>query len=155
MLSSIATSDAAALAQPRAIAKLINQTLDELEPQYKANPDAWAGILNAGSETPILEVATKGGFIYLADDAPREVVVGTVVAAPPGTRGKLTAQRFKEPFPPGFATAAMNFATAGLKPCATSDPPGPPALPAPPGPPTAAAISRAARSMALGFIGRR
>jgi hypothetical protein len=67
------------------------------------------GILHAGSDTPILEVATKGGFIYLADDAPREVVVGAVVAAPPGARGKLTPQRFKQPFPPGFAVAAMNF----------------------------------------------
>jgi hypothetical protein len=67
------------------------------------------GILNAGSDTPILDVATKGGFIYLADDAPREVVVGTVVAAPPGARGKLTPLRFKQPFPPGFAVAAMNF----------------------------------------------
>jgi hypothetical protein len=66
-------------------------------------------ILNAGSDTPILEVATKGGFIYLADDAPREVVVGAVVAAPPSARGKLTPQRFKQPFPPGFAVAAMNF----------------------------------------------
>ena len=66
-------------------------------------------ILSAGSDTPILEVATKGGFIYLADDAPREVVVGAVVAAPPGARGKLTPDRFKQPFPPGFAVAAMNF----------------------------------------------
>jgi hypothetical protein len=67
------------------------------------------GILNAGSERPILDVATKGGFIYLADDAPREVVVGAIVAAPRGARGRLTPERFKQPFPPGFAVAAMNF----------------------------------------------
>jgi hypothetical protein len=67
------------------------------------------GILNAGSATPILEVATNGGFIYLADDAPREIVVGTIVAAPPGARGRLTPERFKQPFPPGFAVATMNF----------------------------------------------
>lgn len=67
------------------------------------------GILNAGADRPILEVATHGGFIYLADDAPRELVVGAVVAAPAGARRKLTPQRFKEPFPPGFAVAAMNF----------------------------------------------
>jgi hypothetical protein len=67
------------------------------------------GVLNAGADAPILDVATKGGFIWLADDAPREIVVGTVVAAPPGTRGRLTAQHFKTPLPPGFALATMNF----------------------------------------------
>ena len=40
------------------------------------------GIMNAGSQEPLLDMATKGGFITLADDRPREVVVGTVVHAP-------------------------------------------------------------------------
>ena len=66
-------------------------------------------ILNAGESTPLLEVATRNGFIYLANDAPRELVIGTVVVAPPGQRGALTPHTFKAPLPPGFALAAMNF----------------------------------------------
>jgi hypothetical protein len=67
-------------------------------------------ILNAPDTKPILDVATAGGFVYLAQDAPKEIVVGTVVMAPRGTRGKLTAERFRQPFGPGFALATMNFA---------------------------------------------
>lgn len=67
------------------------------------------GILNAGSESPIVDVATKGGFVVLADDAPRELVLGAIVARPPGGRLVLTRERFREPFPPGYALAAMNF----------------------------------------------
>jgi hypothetical protein len=37
-------------------------------------------ILNAPDAKPILEVATKSGFRILADDAPRELVLGTRVA---------------------------------------------------------------------------
>jgi hypothetical protein len=66
-------------------------------------------ILNAGDSTPLLDVATRNGFIYLADDPPREIVVGTVVVAPSGGRGALTPQTFKTPLAPGFALAAMNF----------------------------------------------
>jgi len=66
-------------------------------------------ILNAGDTAPLLDVATRNGFIYLADDPPREVVIGTVVVAPPGRRGALTPERFKTRLAPGFAMAAMNF----------------------------------------------
>jgi hypothetical protein len=54
-------------------------------------------------------VALQGGFVSLADDFPKELVVGTVVAAPPGTRGTLTPQVFQQALPPGFALATMNF----------------------------------------------
>jgi hypothetical protein len=66
------------------------------------------GILNAGSDEGLIAVAVKGGFITLADDAPREIVIGTVVAGPPGARGPLTPAVIKAP-PQGFAIAAMNF----------------------------------------------
>jgi len=66
-------------------------------------------ILNAGDTTPLLDVATKSGFIYLANDAPRELVVGTIVIAPHGARRPLTPQTFTAPLPPGYALAAMNF----------------------------------------------
>jgi hypothetical protein len=65
------------------------------------------GILNAGRE-PIIDVALKGGFITLAEDPPRELVVGTAVIRPPGPRVALTPALFASP-PPGFALAAMNF----------------------------------------------
>ena len=71
-------------------------------------------ILNAGDSTPLLEVATRNGFIYLANDAPRELVIGTVVVAPPGQRGALTPQTFKDPLPPGFALAAIMIAISPL-----------------------------------------
>jgi hypothetical protein len=68
------------------------------------------GILNAGRE-PIIEVALKGGFIVLAEDPPRELVVGTAVIRPPGPRVALTPALFASP-PPGFALASMNFLVA-------------------------------------------
>ena len=66
-------------------------------------------ILNAGDSAPLLEVATRSGFIYLADEGPRELVIGTVVLAPRGGRGVLTPEMFKSRLAPGFVLAAMNF----------------------------------------------
>jgi hypothetical protein len=70
------------------------------------------GILNAGSERPLIEVATNGGFVSLADDPPRELVIGAVVAAPRGPRPRPTAETFRSP-PPGYAVATMNFMVTG------------------------------------------
>jgi hypothetical protein len=67
------------------------------------------GILNAGGQEPLIDVALRGGFVRLADDAPRELVIGTVVMVPPGTRGSLTPQVFQRTLPPGFGLATMNF----------------------------------------------
>lgn len=67
------------------------------------------GILNPGSRAPILEVATNNGFVLLAEEIPREIVIGTVVVAPPGTEGRLAPEIFRAPLPPGFALAGMNF----------------------------------------------
>jgi hypothetical protein len=50
--------------------------------------------------------------MYLADDAPREIVVGTMVIAPPGSDCDLTPQMFKTALEPGYALAAMNFLVA-------------------------------------------
>jgi hypothetical protein len=66
-------------------------------------------ILNAGTREPLVDVATRTGFVRLAEDPPRELVIGTVVAAPRGTRGTLTPEVFRSRLPPGFALAAMNF----------------------------------------------
>ena len=67
------------------------------------------GILDAGIDQPLLDLATKTTFVWLADDAPHELVVGTVVMAPAGTRGTLTPDVFRRTLPPGFALATMNF----------------------------------------------
>lgn len=40
-------------------------------------------ILNAGDSTPIIEVALRSGFVRLADDPPRELVVATTLGTPP------------------------------------------------------------------------
>ena len=66
-------------------------------------------ILNAGGDAPLIDIATRSGFVRLADDAPRELVIGTVVVAPRGRRGTLTPEVFRAQLPPGFALATMNF----------------------------------------------
>ncbi len=50
-------------------------------------------IMNAPEHKPILDVATTSGFLLLQDRPPHEVVVGTVVVAPPGTRRPRRVRR--------------------------------------------------------------
>ena len=69
-------------------------------------------ILNAPRQQPILDVAIRTGFLLLLDRPPSDVVVGAVVAAPPGARGprlKFTAADFIALTQPGFGKATMNF----------------------------------------------
>jgi len=68
-------------------------------------------IMNAPERQPILDVATKGGFLLLHEAAPTEIVVGTAVVAPPGTRRPegFGAEQFKQLRAPGFVLATMNF----------------------------------------------
>jgi hypothetical protein len=66
-------------------------------------------ILNAGEDAPLIDIATRSGFVRLAEDAPRELVIGTVVVRPRGARGALTPEVFRAQLPPGFALATMNF----------------------------------------------
>jgi hypothetical protein len=69
-------------------------------------------ILNAGKRESLIDVAIRGGFVRLAEDAPCELVIGTIVMAPPGTRGTLTPEVFQKELAPGFALATMNFLVA-------------------------------------------
>ena len=68
-------------------------------------------ILNAPERRPLLDVATQTSFITLAD-SPREIVVGTVVIAPPHalrTR-PINADEFAAlAAQDGYALATMNF----------------------------------------------
>jgi hypothetical protein len=68
-------------------------------------------ILNAPELKPILDVATQTTFVLLAEEPPRELVIGTVVAAPPQARasGRLTPELFQKKLQPGVALATMNF----------------------------------------------
>lgn len=68
-------------------------------------------ILNAPERQPILDVAVKGGFLLLADDPPREFVVGAAVIKPRGLHlgAAPTPEIFKDLRLPGLAKATMNF----------------------------------------------
>jgi hypothetical protein len=74
------------------------------------------GILNPPPHEPILGVAMRSGFMKLAEDPDREIVLGTLVAAPPGWRPNRdmepTPEDFKALHAPGFALAAINFCIA-------------------------------------------
>lgn len=73
-------------------------------------------ILNAPNQKPILDVAVQTGFLLLSDHPPREVVLGTVVVAPPGTArpSSFSGDAFKSLTQPGFAKATMNFLVTDL-----------------------------------------
>lgn len=68
-------------------------------------------ILNAPGQLPILEVAVRTGFRLLAEIPDREIVVGTVVAAPTDARSpdKRTPQWYEALSEPGYAKAVMSF----------------------------------------------
>jgi hypothetical protein len=84
------------------------QTFTWLRRFGQAGPES---IMNAPEHRPILDVATSTSFLLLHDRPPHEVVVGTVVVAPPGTirTPEFGVEHFKLLTSPGFATATMNF----------------------------------------------
>jgi hypothetical protein len=66
-------------------------------------------ILNAPDHLPILDVALSTGFVRLANEPERELVIGTTVIAPRGAELPRTADAFRTLTGEGFAVAAMNF----------------------------------------------
>ena len=72
----------------------------------RAGPES---ILNPPSHEPLLEVAMRTGFLLLADDPERELVLGIVVIAPRGVKRPATSEQFKELEASGVAKAVMNF----------------------------------------------
>jgi len=66
-----------------------------------------AGILNAPKGEPILELASRTSFQILAEERGREIVLGTLVIAPPGC--ERSNVDFKTLRAPGYALAAINF----------------------------------------------
>lgn len=57
----------------------------------------------------LLDIATHSTFVRLADDPPRELVVGTLIAWPSGERPAIAPELFRKPLPPGFTLGTMNF----------------------------------------------
>ncbi len=69
-------------------------------------------ILNAPEHLPILEVATRTGFVLLSEEPNREIVLGTAVVVPRGLQlnRRPTPEDLKTAVhQPGFAIATMNF----------------------------------------------
>lgn len=68
-------------------------------------------ILNAPEKMPILDVATRTSFLPLAEERGREIVIGTLVAAPRGWQppARPSPEGFRALRDPGFALAAMHF----------------------------------------------
>ncbi len=66
-------------------------------------------ILNPPADRPIIEVATRTGFLLLADAPPGEIVIGKVVIAPRGATPPATAEEYRLLAGPGWARATMNF----------------------------------------------
>lgn len=81
----------------------------------RAGRSSQTNILNPGNTEPIIDAAVRGGFARLADNAPQEMVIGTVVVAPSGVEGEVTPDIFRRKLPPGFAVAAMNFLVTPLE----------------------------------------
>lgn len=77
-------------------------------------------ILNAPEHLPILEVATRTGFVLLAEEPNREIVVGDAVVVPRGFQLNRhpTPEDFKAVHEPGFAIATMNFLVQDVGPAA-------------------------------------
>jgi len=58
-------------------------------------------------QDPVLDVATRSGFVWLSDEPGREAAVGAVVCCRPA---RLTsAEQFRSLTEPGFAKAGMSF----------------------------------------------
>jgi len=68
-------------------------------------------ILNPPGDQPLLDVATRSGFLLLAAEPNREIVVGTAVLAPADWQPmrRVIPADFKALDEPGFALATMNF----------------------------------------------
>jgi hypothetical protein len=74
-------------------------------------------LLQPSPRDPILDVATRSGFVWLADQRGREALVGAVVCCE-GAQAR-SAEEFQALTRPGVAKAAMNFriADAGAGEC--------------------------------------
>jgi hypothetical protein len=77
----------------------------------RCGQDGPENILNAPDQKPLLDVATETTFVLLDNDVPREIVIGSVIAAPRAERtpGNPGPALFRKALPPGVILATMNF----------------------------------------------
>lgn len=76
-------------------------------------------IINAPPHRPILETALATGFLLLAEDRGREIVIGAVMTRHPEWGGaKPSPERFKAIQSPRVAKIAMNFRVESAGPAA-------------------------------------
>lgn len=66
-------------------------------------------ILNAGSNDPLIDVATRSGFVCLAEDSPREIVIATLLTKSATGSAPCTPEFFRQTLPPGSTVGIMNF----------------------------------------------
>ena len=97
-----------AIHEVRADEILLFRTLTAIRRCGGTGPES---ILNAPEQQPLLDVATQTTFILLEEESPRELVLGTVIAAPRAVRaaGKLGPDLFRKTLTPGVVLATMNF----------------------------------------------
>jgi hypothetical protein len=98
----------AAIHDVRADEILLFRTLTAIRRCGQEGPE---NILNAPDQKPLLDVATETTFVLLDNDIPREIVVGSVIAAPRAERipGRPGPALFREALRPGVVLATMNF----------------------------------------------
>ncbi|HEY3257453.1 MAG TPA: hypothetical protein VGJ64_01245 [Gemmatimonadaceae bacterium] len=66
-------------------------------------------ILNPAAGDPMIDVATRSGFLLLAEAPPHELVFGTIGFGGPLAVSNPTPQGFRRFDRPGYAKIAMNF----------------------------------------------
>jgi hypothetical protein len=96
-----------AIKQVRPDEILLFRTLIWIRAGFRPAPESIRAAAERGDS--LIDIATRGGFARLVDDAPRELVLGTVLLHPPGKRPEPVPDLFQKPQPPGFALATMNF----------------------------------------------
>ena len=98
----------AAIHAVRADEILLFRTLIAIRRCGRTGPES---IMNAPEDKSLLDVATQTTFVLLEEEAPRELVIGTVIAAPRDARasGRLTPDLFRKTLRPGVVLATMNF----------------------------------------------
>ncbi len=98
----------AAIHEVRADEILLFRTLTAIRRGGGTGPES---IMNAPEQKPLLDVATQTSFILLEEEAPRELVLGTVIAAPREERkpGRLEPALFRKTLRPGVVLATINF----------------------------------------------
>ena len=99
---------------------LLFRTLTWIRSPHLSSSRQPRSVLNAAGNRPILESAQAGGFMMLAEEPRRELVLGTLVMVPDSLRklplaerkrlrAEFTPAKLVELDKPGYAKAAMNF----------------------------------------------